>query len=301
MKYNTKKGFTLIELLVVIAIIAILAAILFPVFARARENARRSSCQSNMKQIGLGLIQYMQDYDEITPFAYHGYDPQTNGSASNQTPGWVWNDMIYPYVKSEEIFNCPSWSPGKGGNDVKPYRYVAPPGDSTGPVVRAWASKYYGSYALNVAYGCFQSGCSSLRDPANSSHDQTDTLVNLAKVAAPAQTVWVNETRGYSDNGQRTDANAISWRKGGTIVPASGVPGSPAGNFRVALGSGSQANSYEVSERHLETTNVLFMDGHVKALKLDALLETHKVTATGNGFGSPTVLDINYLYTASDD
>ncbi|RYG53119.1 DUF1559 domain-containing protein, partial [bacterium] len=61
---TTRKAFTLIELLVVIAIIAILAAILFPVFGRARENARRSSCQSNLKQIGLGIMQYTQDYDE---------------------------------------------------------------------------------------------------------------------------------------------------------------------------------------------------------------------------------------------
>ena len=68
-----KRGFTLIELLVVIAIIAILAAILFPVFARARENARRASCASNLKQIGLGLMQYVQDYDEGHPFC-EGHD-----------------------------------------------------------------------------------------------------------------------------------------------------------------------------------------------------------------------------------
>ena len=67
---RTGQAFTLIELLVVIAIIAILAAILFPVFARARENARRASCQSNMKQIGLGLMQYVQDYDETYPGAF---------------------------------------------------------------------------------------------------------------------------------------------------------------------------------------------------------------------------------------
>jgi len=86
------------ELLVVIAIIAILAAILFPVFARARENARRSSCQSNLKQIGLSVFQYKQDYDEklplyITGGAYEG-----------------WADSVQPYIKSIQIFQCPSES-----------------------------------------------------------------------------------------------------------------------------------------------------------------------------------------------
>src|SRR6187549_1872617 len=91
-----KKGFTLIELLVVIAIIAILAAILFPAFARARENARRASCQSNLKQIGLGIMQYTQDYDEKYPY-------QATGGAGDcfaDTAPINWARGIYPYVKS---------------------------------------------------------------------------------------------------------------------------------------------------------------------------------------------------------
>ena len=93
-----KKGFTLIELLVVIAIIAILAAILFPVFARARENARRASCSSNLKQIGLGIIQYSQDYDEKLPArVYFGGEPAKS-----------WRVVIQPYVKSTQLFACPS-------------------------------------------------------------------------------------------------------------------------------------------------------------------------------------------------
>lgn len=85
------RGFTLIELLVVIAIIAILAAILFPVFARARENARRTSCQSNMKQMGLGFIQYVQDYD--------GREPNDVGKFAS---------VLQPYMKSKQLFKCPS-------------------------------------------------------------------------------------------------------------------------------------------------------------------------------------------------
>jgi prepilin-type N-terminal cleavage/methylation domain-containing protein/prepilin-type processing-associated H-X9-DG protein len=94
-----RNGFTLIELLVVIAIIAILASILFPVFARARENARRSSCLSNTKQLGLGVLQYAQDYDEKLPASYN-----VSGDASRN---W-WGINIQPYVKSSQLFFCPS-------------------------------------------------------------------------------------------------------------------------------------------------------------------------------------------------
>jgi prepilin-type N-terminal cleavage/methylation domain-containing protein/prepilin-type processing-associated H-X9-DG protein len=92
---NSKKGFTLIELLVVIAIIAILAAILFPVFAKAREKARQSSCASNCKQIGVGLLQYVQDYDEKFP-------------TGNGTSGAGWAGEDYTYIKSTGVFKCPS-------------------------------------------------------------------------------------------------------------------------------------------------------------------------------------------------
>jgi len=129
-------GFTLIELLVVIAIIAILAAILFPVFARARENARRASCQSNLKQIALGIMQYTQDYDEKYPLQVTGFGGASASYANAVTqtdpnmPGYKfvtgtdspnhgnyvsWMDSIFPYVKSTQIFICPS------GADLQTY------------------------------------------------------------------------------------------------------------------------------------------------------------------------------------
>ncbi|NUP99722.1 MAG: DUF1559 domain-containing protein [Armatimonadetes bacterium] len=129
-----RRGFTLIELLVVIAIIAILAAILFPVFAKAREKARQSSCASNVKQIGLAVMQYAQDYDETYNLAY------------TMNPTIVWSFLLTPYAKSRQVFNCPSDSDyptvlGTGNN----LSYIAnynmhPAGDSATVAAIAMAS-----------------------------------------------------------------------------------------------------------------------------------------------------------------
>ena len=105
-----KKGFTLIELLVVIAIIALLAAILFPVFARARENARKSSCMNNSKQIMVGFMQYTQDYDETM------FDVNWNGTDI------AWWDIIQPYMKSRQALGCPSYR----GGYIENYAGTAP-------------------------------------------------------------------------------------------------------------------------------------------------------------------------------
>ncbi len=107
-----KRGFTLIELLVVIAIIAILAAILFPVFARAREKARQTSCLSNIKQITLGVMMYMQDYDEMVPRFLVG-----SSGTSDHIRAWWGDARVGAYVNNREIFKCPS---GKRHSTIRP-------------------------------------------------------------------------------------------------------------------------------------------------------------------------------------
>ncbi len=132
---GAKSGFTLIELLVVIAIIAILAAILFPVFGRARENARRSSCASNLKQIGLGMQQYIQDYDEK-------FLIQT----INTTNGYHFAHILQPYIKSKQIFNCPS----SGGVLVNPQTFAYTDNkDHQWGFTSTLYSDYTGDYGIN--------------------------------------------------------------------------------------------------------------------------------------------------------
>jgi prepilin-type N-terminal cleavage/methylation domain-containing protein/prepilin-type processing-associated H-X9-DG protein len=115
-----RRAFTLIELLVVIAIIAILAAILFPVFAQAREQARQTACSSNVRQIGMGVRMYVQDYDETFPifYAYNTKDPVTGARAwAGDAPHKGIELLIFPYIKNQEIFRSPNDLGGPGRSD----------------------------------------------------------------------------------------------------------------------------------------------------------------------------------------
>ncbi|MGD2175084.1 MAG: DUF1559 domain-containing protein [Candidatus Brocadiaceae bacterium] len=113
-----RRGFTLIELLVVIAIIAILAAILFPVFARAREKARQTSCLSNMKQMTMAVLMYTADHDEWLPPPHLGTQiPNQACAILNPTGGatcYNWAVQVQPYVRNRGLLSCPTWSAGKG-------------------------------------------------------------------------------------------------------------------------------------------------------------------------------------------
>lgn len=141
MERRIRPGFTLIEVLVVIAIIAVLAAILFPVLATARESARTTACQSNLRQIGLAIKQYIQDFDDHYPAA--AYDANRDGNVFTLGTDYFWWWAIYPYAKNWNIFVCPSAS-------TQNVIVHAPDPKSWDPEL-VYPAGYLG-YALNVGY-----------------------------------------------------------------------------------------------------------------------------------------------------
>lgn len=225
-----RSAFTLIELLVVIAIIAILAAILFPVFAKVREKARQASCASNLKQLGLAVTQYVQDYDETFP---NSYLPNVGS----------WRQSIYPYVKSSALYRCPS-NPSKftdpnngsgaqdqvGIDNSKPYpgggiysEDYAPYSDSNGAPEPMGSP---GSSAVPMGVGPFENA--SAASGLNS--NQGAPAMALAAVSQPTQLILLVECK-------------ERWKSNYGFDPA------------------------ELYAGHTGQTNYLFTDGHVKSLR----------------------------------
>ena len=163
------RGFTLIELLVVIAIIAILAAILFPVFARAREKARQTNCLSNVKQIMLGVLMYAQDYDEMLPNEQYN----RGGGGNEYLVDSSWRGVIFPYVNNAQLFICPSHTP-----DTSTYALFD----------GRWNDqKMRGSYAINDWH----------QDSGSPTPPQNQPL---ARVIAPSSTIFILESTGSPDD-----------------------------------------------------------------------------------------------------
>ena len=247
-----KTGFTLIELLVVIAIIAILAAILFPAFARARENARRASCQSNMKQIGLGIKQCMQDYDEKFPMAI----------AESTTNQWdiatSWVISTQPYIKSYQLFQCPSEAT-RGNGSYTPAETFSGGGPSDNPKS---ANQYYTDYYANDFVIRRNKGVPPISE---------------AKVGFVSNTILLGDGSVNANGNQPGVGEPWFTRKRADNTNNYGAANDPT---QVAGGILGQS-------RHLEGANYAFVDGHVKWLKSDKVLRGSDQGTTSYETGAP--------------
>ena len=258
------EGFTLIELLVVIAIIAILAAILFPVFAKVREKARQTSCVSNMKQISLGLLQYVQDNDESFP---------TSSFAGNPQKARGWAGKIYSYVKSVGVFKCPD--------------------DSTATGVSGGVTFSPTSYGMNSNLDGQTSGGKLASDvsPAKT--------VLLFEVEG--QTVNLLDALEQSSVGGWGLDDCAGWldQSNNTAAYATGPQGNP--NVGKGLGCGTPPKGYWVTQtgRHTDLANYAMADGHVKVLRgtsvspgQSANSETDAQHAGGSGRAAGTAVPL---------
>ncbi len=260
-------GFTLIELLVVIAIIAILAAILFPVFAQAREKAREITCLSNQKQIGLGMIQYTQDNDET-------FVPCQNPAGGNGQPGNPvgWADIIQPYLKSTAVLHCPDDSVPPSQDPAQVPYLPAPAGSpNPGPYGSAYTSYIYnalmGTQPLNGGYYPRNYGAGGM---------------TIAQVLNPSETIVSSD--GDAGNAENALPYGFSFycthRIDNTNGGAATICGDNPGNFA--------ALSNVADIRHQQGANYSFADGHAKYAKFNAVYGADTTFTTGvlpNGGG----------------
>ena len=243
MRRQTLLGFTLIELLVVIAIIAILAAILFPVFAQARERARTTQCLSNMKQLGMALMQYVQDYDGTYPF-YPG--PIT----AIRPDLYVWS-IFQPYVKNGSVLRCPSdpsplvWDPKRSG-DWAPAFVVSPN--------TVWNASY-----STLDPGLFRGG--------GLQADWGISGLNEAAIPAPADTLIAVERSANVLDGMRAcsigdrNFNASPLARSGRVRSGDADPDVDSEGRRFPAGETGR-----IATRHQGGAIFMFADGHAKRM-----------------------------------
>lgn len=298
----TRRGFTLIELLIVIAIIALLAAILFPVFARVRENARKAACQSNLKQLALGFQQYVADYDNRFP---HAWD--TNPQVPNNPPYIVatvgsddpviWPAKIFPYVKDKGIYNCPSVTKALTSCTVAPFYSGTTLGwKSTDTVIASAAplanNGYTGAsqtpYGYNVYYlggGQFMGrlSCQHVVRPSAADCYTCGTGALESQLQQPSTMALLIDNN-YQNRGAGTTPAffdiLMGWDGGGDLWCET---------------DGTTYEPYDtVDLRHNGGVNVAFVDGHVKWLKKETA--TYKPSGLGCNTMTSYAADSKFIW-----
>ncbi len=247
---RTRKGFTLIELLVVIAIIAILAAILFPVFAKAREKARQTTCASNEKQLGLALVQYVQDYDEVMPEA-----TLCANIYNSSLPHYSWRFQLYPYVKSIGAYICPDDTTNPANGLVGGYPIYESGFDVTDDVPSSYdvVKQYHNPLSAQTAAA--QNTASMLLGHAG----DNDPEVQLSTIQSPAQTIWLIESAPNINT-----ATGQCWNTPCKDVLTGGMSNTDYTVDQRASFQPGQSNYYKLSPFHNGGQNYGFDDGHVK-------------------------------------
>ncbi|WP_309708539.1 DUF1559 domain-containing protein [Armatimonas sp.] len=241
-KYTQRSGFTLIELLVVIAIIAILSAILFPVFAQAREKARSISCLSNMKQLGTAFMMYTQDYDETFPIGVQ--EDWNNG----------WPTTVQPYVKSLGVFRCPDdgdltqpdWTAGWAG---VPISYA-----TNG--YQNWNGSTWSVFGLiGISQAWMGSGAAAR---------------TMAVVNKPSETILLAEKHNHDVMKLGSDGNLSGWGAGNTLTGVNwwdwDAPGELPDGTRALTAAYPNGRNGAVTAKHNERGNFVFADGHAKSM-----------------------------------
>ncbi|HCU38643.1 MAG TPA: hypothetical protein DGT21_25470 [Armatimonadetes bacterium] len=234
---RSSRGFTLIELLVVIAIIAILAAILFPVFARAREKARQTACLANLKQIGAANQMYAQDNDGFYMPCYY----YASGSWVT-TPLWTWMDICQPYVKNWQVFICPS------------HKYSTPQHFATYRAPGMVPESAHWSYGYNAEGMEVQLNSGNYADVARPS------LLGLGIEGIRAGWFCCNETEVPQPAETLMMAEASLWF---LSAMAPQWPATTIGSSRDLIPTVTEAQS-NTKHPHNDGMNILFVDGHVK-------------------------------------